>query len=765
MDAQLLQLQKKTLELQNTCQPAIFRPGNAEHRTALEQIIAGGHVFVHDELHDQLKELLKSRNPGQRPTPENIALWIEQHLAGRNLDEYGVWVYYPWSLRLVHILDEEEFIELRTSANRNKITTAERNALAGKKVGVIGLSVGQSVSLTLALERSCGELRLADFDTLELNNLNRIRTGLHNLGLLKAHIVAREIAEIDPYFKVVCFTHGVNDDNIDDFFLDGGKLDAVIDECDSVNIKILCRIKARELHVPVLMEASDRGTLDVERFDLDPQRPIIHGWLDHLSLDFEVLKNLKTNEEKLPYMLPIAGLDTLSARMKASMIELGVTISTWPQLATAVTLGGAVTADTCRRIFLNQFTDSGRYFVDMEQIVPDTRPQTNYTPAPTGSSLTLSTMQHLATLAGQHAEGIPYAPAEDIIKILVTAAGKAPSAANVQPWHWHYHNSRLFLFHNDDGLVSYSDYNNMYSYPALGAAIENMELAAHKIGLLAHTTLFPVAGEGRLVAAIQFSQGKTATLYRPDVLAASINNRATNRNTGSKVAINEVEQNDLLSAVRSIPGAELIIKSSAEDLAAFANIAGPAERIKLLNPATHFDFFQNELQWADGSSTGSTAAALNLSPPEMMAYKMIKTPDVAQKIAGWQGGSALEYTVRKSVATASAVGLITMPSLTAPDYLYGGRAMERLWLAATAGNISLFPVMSPLLFINRLRNGDIDQLTDAMKEELMKIKQRYQNLFAEANDSTAIFLFILSKGAKPPAPTNRKPINEILSFS
>ncbi|HRF79656.1 MAG TPA: hypothetical protein PL070_06180, partial [Flavobacteriales bacterium] len=91
---------------------------------------------------------------------------------------YGVWVFYPWADRLVHLLDEPEFALVRTDRNRNKITREEQAELATKKVGVIGLSVGQSVSLTLALERSFGEIRLADFDTLELSNLNRIRSGV-----------------------------------------------------------------------------------------------------------------------------------------------------------------------------------------------------------------------------------------------------------------------------------------------------------------------------------------------------------------------------------------------------------------------------------------------------------------------------------------------------------------------------------------------------------------------------------------------------------
>src|SRR5690606_8877090 len=112
------------------------------------------------------------------------------------------------------ILEEEDFIKLRTSRNRYKISDAEQKALFTKKIGIIGLSVGQSVALSLAMERSFGELRIADFDTLDLSNMNRIRTGLYNLGLSKSWMVAREIAEIDPFLKVTVYDQGITEENM-----------------------------------------------------------------------------------------------------------------------------------------------------------------------------------------------------------------------------------------------------------------------------------------------------------------------------------------------------------------------------------------------------------------------------------------------------------------------------------------------------------------------------------------------------------------------
>ena len=81
------------------------------------------------------------------------------------------------------------------------------------------------------MERTCGHLRLADFDTADLSNLNRLRTGVANIGLNKTIIAAREIMEIDPFFDVQIFNEGITTDNIDDFFTKNGKIDLLVEVC------------------------------------------------------------------------------------------------------------------------------------------------------------------------------------------------------------------------------------------------------------------------------------------------------------------------------------------------------------------------------------------------------------------------------------------------------------------------------------------------------------------------------------------------------
>lgn len=362
------ELVKQTRHEQLTHSPVFYHPGIREEKEALLQLLRGNpQMKVYDELYSQLRELIRSLHPSRTLTPAASAAAITQHLNGTPEEDYGVWVYYPWAEKVVHLLGKEEFIQLRTSRNLHKITAEERDVLQQKKIGVIGLSVGQAIALTLAMERICGELRLADFDTVELSNMNRLRTSVFNLGMPKVIIAAREIAELDPYLQVKCFTDGATEGNLDGFLTDGGKLDVLVEECDGIDVKILSRKKAKALQIPVVMDTNDRGMLDIERYDLDPGYPLLHGLIPDIA-DLKSLQHL-TNEEKIPILGPMAGMAHMSPRMKYSLGEIGKTITTWPQLASSVMLGGAMVADTCRRILLGQLQSSGRYYVDFDQLI------------------------------------------------------------------------------------------------------------------------------------------------------------------------------------------------------------------------------------------------------------------------------------------------------------------------------------------------------------------------------------------------------------
>ncbi|MET8998629.1 ThiF family adenylyltransferase [Amycolatopsis sp. NPDC004169] len=344
----------------------VWRPVLHTADAALDALLASGEVReVHDTIDEQLTELVRSREPACRDEAE-IDRRKQDQLGGVPSWAYGTWAWYPWSGRLVHVLPREEFRLVRTDRNRGRIERPEQRRLLAKRIGVIGLSVGNSAALTCALEGIGGAFRLADFDAFGLSNLNRLRAGVHDLGVNKAVLSARQLFEVDPYLDVEIQPAGLDPDTIGDFFRGG--LDLLVEECDTPWVKIAAREHARDLGIPVVMDCNDRGMLDVERFDTEPDRPLLHGLLgDVKSVDLLELEP----RARVELILAMVDAGRISPELAASFGELGRTLSSWPQLASGVALGGALCAEAARRILLGLPCASGRFYTDLgEQLHP-----------------------------------------------------------------------------------------------------------------------------------------------------------------------------------------------------------------------------------------------------------------------------------------------------------------------------------------------------------------------------------------------------------
>ena len=123
---------------------------------------------------------------------------------------------------------------------------------------------------------------------------------------------------------------------------------------------------ARQKQIAVVMDTNDRGMLDVERFDIEIDRPIFHGLIKEDELiDIES----KNANERLPILMKIVSFENCSDRLKYSLTQIGKTITSFPQLASAVVLGGAITTDIVRRILLKQHQSSGRFYIDLEKLI------------------------------------------------------------------------------------------------------------------------------------------------------------------------------------------------------------------------------------------------------------------------------------------------------------------------------------------------------------------------------------------------------------
>jgi ThiF family len=751
--------------------PQLYDAGHPATAQVLRDLRNAGEVVqVHDRLEDQIRELLETREPDKTLTPAQLDARVRGYLGDRAISRHGNWAHYPWCKRLVHILPEDEFRWVRTSRNRHKITPGEQELLAGKRIGVVGLSVGQATAITLALEGVAGTLRLADFDRMALSNLNRVRAGVHTIGVNKAIVTAREIYEIDPYARVEVFTGGIEDANMSSFL---AGLHLLVEECDDLYLKLALRERARALHIPVLMETSDRGLLDIERFDREPERPILHGLLGNLAA--ESLRGLDT-VDKVPIVFKMLGEGAVSPRLAASMIEVKSTLKTWPQLASAVALGGAVITDVARRILLGELHGSGRFYVDLELLV---RPGAEAVTDGFGSDVTQRDVILLDAAAPEPSDGSPTVPlfasghyggrlTDDVIRTLVGAAMLAPSGGNCQPWRWHWNGQRLRGVHDLERSRSFLDYQHRATYLAFGAAIENLVLAAGEMSLRADVTVFPEVADPTVICDVGFTRASVADRAadaRAAGLAAVMRQRVTNRRLGARVPLARADAAALM-AIAEAGGARLELLADAEPLGWLAELLGRGDRLRLLSKTMHREILR-ELRWTrtevERSRDGIDVATLELSPADLTGMRIASSWPVLELVARLGGGRALEKPSKKAIASASAVGLLTVPSARPEDFLRGGRTLERVWLEANAHGYAFQPMTSLLYLFARLTDGGVG-LAPAEKAELEELRRLFERLFTRRGQGE-LMLFRLARAEAPSARSLRRRVDDVLTIA
>jgi molybdopterin/thiamine biosynthesis adenylyltransferase len=697
-----------------SCTAEVLDAADPADNAVLEQLRADPVIEFIDHREEQLEELRRLRPP---PDPELVA-------------EPCRWAYYPWRRAVVAVLGPRAFRAVRLDRNRNLITAEEQARLGTLRIGVAGLSVGHLIAHTLAAQGMCGELRLADFDRIALSNLNRVPATVLDLGLNKAELAARRIAELDPYLPVRVMDVGLTADTVDEF-LDG--LDLVVEECDSLDMKASLRERARARRIPVLMATSDRGLVDVERFDLEPQRPILHGLLG--DLDFARLSDL-SSREMVPHMLRFLEADELSPRALASAVEIDQTLSTWPQVSGEVVLGATAIAEAVRRFGLGKDLRSGRTRIDV------------------GSAL-----DRLAE--PQRAGEGPSSPADysepalpGVSGVIAAAAIRAPSASNAQPWHVEAGPETITIRLAPEHTTML-DVGFRASAVALGAAVFNAKVAAASQRVLGPVTVREDVNGTPLQATLHLRDGgdpDLAALYEP-MLA-----RETNRRPGMSrpIATRTIE---LLHKIAEREGARLDLVTERDDIDRVAMIFAATDRTRYLTPRLHEEMV-SELRWPGNPcpDTGIDVFSLELDPGDLAVIDILKRPDVMAHLAQWNAGTALGADTRLRVSASSAIGVISVSGSALSDFARGGSAAEAVWISAQQHGLAVQPISPVFLYARNVE--ELAEMSVSFADELGESLKKFRQLAPTPPDSSvALVLRFVFSG--PASVRSRRTIERV----
>ena len=267
----------------------------------------------------------------------------------------------------VFLPSKKYYQDLVTSRNKNLVTQKQQNLLEKTVVAFFGLSVGSHAATTWMMLSRADSIKISDPDIISPTNLNRLRFAWDTIGRLKVDVVKQQLEGINPYCNVYKFK-GSGSEVINKIILDKPKPDIIVDSMDDLKSKVLVRLLAKEIKIPVLMatDVGDNVFLDIERYDKNPQPMLFNGRVKNVEkIDLSHI----TNRERIKLSMQIVGLEHNSNEMLESLLSIGKTIRTWPQLGSTATLAGGLIASVIKKIVLGEKVESGRYYLSLDDLL------------------------------------------------------------------------------------------------------------------------------------------------------------------------------------------------------------------------------------------------------------------------------------------------------------------------------------------------------------------------------------------------------------
>lgn len=717
-----------------SCKPLLFRLDIPDEAIAWESFCATYPDLKYDDhLETQVCELMGILDPPAKLTDAGRQERAVAHMAAQGgADFYGTWVVYPWLQRAVKVLPEAEFVRVRTNRNLYKITPSEQETLGKKAIGVIGMSVGKSIARVLTTERTCGEIRIADFDRLALSNMNRIQTSLVNLGLPKTTIVAREIAEQDPYIKVKVFPQGVTKETMEAFLLEGGKLDLLLDECDSIDVKIQCRLAAREHCIPVIMETNDRGMIDIERFDLEPDRELFHGLLG--GVDLTGFNGLMSTRDKVRFVDKVIGLEQASSRLKAGMLEIDQSTESWPQLSSEVSHGAGVCSFYSRALLLDQDHRSGRFlhkYDDSEKLVITTEVQKRMS-----WEDILKVKSELKRISKNKVIQAKAPELEKRVELLTEFVWHTPSAGNLKPWSisTEWKGDGVWVELKKQSSNSSTDIHGRVASISFGCAVEAFFSLCDAFGVGYECE---EAGD-KLVTVRVLRIEREIDMNWIDLFTK----RATIRKHEPEPNPQIYNKIDRLSKYDGL--AEVHLLREKNELNRAGAIVGDAERSRILDSNSRQDLFGLELNAGDPSEHDLYTRGLYIDEIardelDSVALKLFRDEKVGALLQDLKLAGGVREIAQDLIPNSQAFGLLAIRcGLSLGDFYSAGREVFRFWMYAQELDLALHPMCSvPYSFYNLSETQGIE--ARLLPEEFMSAL--LQVFSVEADDILVPFCF------------------------
>jgi nitroreductase len=276
----------------------------------------------------------------------------------------------------------------------------------------------------------------------------------------------------------------------------------------------------------------------------------------------------------------------------------------------------------------------------------------------------------------------------DLFMALVEAASRAPSPDNMQAWELGRQAGGVEVFLQRRRALP-TDVNGMFGWIGIGAAVENLVIAAARKGFAAEVEYGPAEGTVERAAAVRLSPDAGAD----DPLADWLPARVTNRSPYEAFPLSPALVAELTEAARGL-NAGVHWVTGRMSLERMAEMDANSTYIRLEHKPLHdelFEILRFTRQEVESMRYGLDFESLGVPFVLVLMARQLRHWSINKAVSRLGLGRLVARMLASRLRTAGALCLITARRPGPAGYIEAGRAMERIWLAATAKGLAVQP--------------------------------------------------------------------------
>lgn len=324
----------------------------------------------------------------------------------------------------------------------------------------------------------------------------------------------------------------------------------------------------------------------------------------------------------------------------------------------------------------------------------------------------------------------------EVARALIGAAVLAPSDWNTQPWLFEVDGASIRLVADPNRALPVTDPDRRGMMLSLGAALENLLIAARAYGLRPTVIYNPHEGAGGVVAEVSWTPGDQR---RDRSLFAMIRERRTNRRDYDGRAL--FTQNRAQLSAQVPEGLSVHWMDGRERLDRIADLVHEATRQQMNDARSQAEqygwlrFDGEEKRRGDGVPVRALAFA---GPADWFASRYFSPRSMWRRF----GTESAAKQARGQVRTSGALALLTARRTDEATRLLGGQTFQRFALKATGFGIAHHAISAPI---------EVEATRGALLQE-----------FGAAGEDP--LLLVRLGHAKAPAPTPRRAVSVVATF-